>query len=363
MILKRRPTRYDIFQKEEMSKENRDSESDLGARSIVTAGAIAEPGFGARKRGQQQMSQWAWKRSEGQVERIRKVIEKAEKAKSKISQRKREWDELYKTKPSEDYEDPQDVLAIKNAKENMGDFKLKTAEDYTVPEHLRINAEQKRNELAMLESIIHEQKSAMNRSILELRDFKVETIEHMKSLAVELKVIQSMLDPSKHLPIPEVPSMNPDEIPERKFQYDNETLQKFKREQAKQVQAPRMVEGGGFGAFEGFGGQQQAAVKQAWSSRPSTTTTVRSYRAVSARTLQVEDAELSELEKEMIRIEEIQNLYRQKKIIKQINDLVISFDAELRLLRHNKLQLDVRMKMADLRHVTLFRGADATEGI
>lgn len=60
----------------------------------------------------------------------------------------------YKTKPSEDYEDPQDVLAIKNAKENMGDFKLKTAEDYTVPEHLRINAEQKRSELAILESIV-----------------------------------------------------------------------------------------------------------------------------------------------------------------------------------------------------------------
>ncbi|XP_077335811.1 cilia- and flagella-associated protein 44 isoform X3 [Lithobates pipiens] len=345
MILKRRPTRYDIFQKEETAKENRDS----GVRSIVAAGAVAEPSLGTRKH-----DQWAWKRSEGQVERIRKVIEKAEKAKSKIFLRKQEWDKLYKTKPSEDYEDPQDVLAIKNAKENMGDFKLKTAEDYTVPEHLRINAEQKRNELAMLEGIIHEQKSAMNRSILELRDFKAETIEQMKSLVAELKVIQSMLEPSKHLPIPKVPSMHPDEIPERKFQYDSETLQKFKQEQAKQVQAPRTTEGGGFGAFEGFGGEKQAAVKQAWSSRPSTTTTVRSYRAVSAGAQYGEGAELSELEKEMIRIEEIQNLYRQNNIIKQINDLVISFDAELRLLRHKKLQLDVQMKMADLRHITLF---------
>ncbi|XP_040195062.1 cilia- and flagella-associated protein 44 [Rana temporaria] len=343
MILKRRPTRYDIFQKEEMAKENRDS----GAQSVVAVGVVTEPSLGTRKH-----DQWAWKRSEGQVERIRKVIEKAEKAKSKIFQRKQEWDKLYKTKPSEDYEDPQDVLAIKNAKENMGDLKLKTAEDYTVPEHLRINAEQKRNELAMLESIIHEQKSAMNLSILELRDFKVETMEQMKSLVVELKVIQSMLDPSKHLPIPNVPSMHPDENPERKFQYDSETLQKFKQEQAKQAQAPRVAEGGGFGAFEGFGAQQQAAVKQAWSSRPSTTTTVRSYRDTSAGSQ--EDAELSELEKEMIRIEEIQNLYRQKNIIKQINDLVISFDAELRLLRHKKLQLDVQMKLADLRHITLF---------
>lgn len=30
------------------------------------------------------------------------------------------------------------------------------------------------------------------------------------------------------------------------------------------------------------------------------------------------------------------------------------FDAELRVLRHEKLELDVYMKLADLRHVTLF---------
>nr|DBA34597.1 TPA: hypothetical protein GDO54_002143 [Pyxicephalus adspersus] len=359
MIGKRRPTHYDIFQKEDVPKENQDSgavvESDLGARNVTTAGTVPEPDFGTRNRDQQQNLQWAWKRSDGQVERIRKIIDKAEKAKSKISQRRKEWDQLYKTKPSEDYEDPQDVLAIKNAKENMGDFKLKTAEDYTVPEHLRINAEQKRSELTMLESIIYEQKSAMNRSILELRDLKMETIKNIKSLVEELKVIQSVLDPSKHLPIPKVPSMHSDETPERKFQYDSETLQNFKQEQANQVQAPRMGEDGGFGAFEGFGGKQQVGVKHSQvSSRPSTTSTIRSYRAVSARMHPMEDMELSELEKEMIRIEEIKNLYRQENIIKQINELVICFDAELRLLRHKKMQLEVQMKMADLRHVTLF---------
>ncbi|KAM5180821.1 cilia- and flagella-associated protein 44 [Mantella aurantiaca] len=348
-LMKRRPTRYDIFQREENQNSGSVEESVPGVRNAVVTDGVAELDIGTRKRERQ----WAWKRTEGQVERVRKIIEKAERAKAKISQRKQEWEELYKTKPSEDYKDPQDVLAIKSAKENMGDFKLKTAEDYTVPERLRINAEQKRRELAILESIIHEQKSAMNRSILELRDFKVETIENVKSLVEELKAIQSVLDPSKHLPIPKVPSMLPDETPEKKFQYDSDTLQKFKQEQAKQVQAPRMMEEGGFGAFEGFGGQQQDKQPRV-SSRPSTTSTTRSYSAVSAKTLRMEDTELSELEKEMIRIEEIKNLYRQENIIKQVNDLVINFDAELRLLRHKKLQLDVQMKMADLRHVTLF---------
>lgn len=38
----------------------------------------------------------------------------------------------------------------------------------------------------------------------------------------------------------------------------------------------------------------------------------------------------------------------------QINALVTNFDAELRFLRHKKLQLDVQMKYADLSYITWF---------
>lgn len=38
----------------------------------------------------------------------------------------------------------------------------------------------------------------------------------------------------------------------------------------------------------------------------------------------------------------------------QINELVTNFDAELRFLRHKKLQLDVQMKYADLNYITWF---------
>lgn len=36
----------------------------------------------------------------------------------------------------------------------MGDFKLKTAKDYVVPEHLRMNALKKRNQLLKLEELV-----------------------------------------------------------------------------------------------------------------------------------------------------------------------------------------------------------------
>ncbi|XP_066455410.1 cilia- and flagella-associated protein 44 isoform X2 [Eleutherodactylus coqui] len=338
---KRRMTRYDLYQKEaDVTKESRES----GADDLSAMG-----------QGQKHRQRWGGRRMEGRVERIQKIIEKAEKAKSKILQRKQEWDKLYKTKPSEDYEDPDDVLAIKNAKENMGDFKLKTAKDYTVPEHLRINAERKRKELAMLESMIHEHKSSMNRSIMALRDLKLETIEKMKSLGREVRIIQEALDPSKHLPIPRVPLVLADETPEKKFQYDSETLRKFQLEQENRIQAQPATEGGGFGAFDTFGGKQQTTEKQSEPhSRPSTTGTTSSYRMASSQNRNVQNTELSDLEREALRREEMKNLYMQENLIQQMNKLAIDFDAELRIVRHRKMQLDVQMKMADLQHITLF---------
>lgn len=65
-----------------------------------------------------------------------------------------QWEELYNTKPDDDYEDPADVAAIKEAKDNMGDYKLKTAKDYVVPDHLRMNVEKARGRLLILKDLV-----------------------------------------------------------------------------------------------------------------------------------------------------------------------------------------------------------------
>lgn len=65
-----------------------------------------------------------------------------------------QWDELYATKPDDDYEDPADVAAIKEAKDNMGDYKLKTATDYVVPDHLRMNVDKARGRLLILKDLV-----------------------------------------------------------------------------------------------------------------------------------------------------------------------------------------------------------------
>jgi hypothetical protein len=47
--------------------------------------------------------------------------------------------------------------------------------------------------------------------------------------------------------------------------------------------------------------------------------------------------------------------YPQISFIPQINELTVTFDAELHLLRHQKLKLDTKMKLSDLHHLTLFQ--------
>ena len=46
--------------------------------------------------------------------------------------------------------------------------------------------------------------------------------------------------------------------------------------------------------------------------------------------------------------------YEQDRLLGRIDELLKNFDAELRLLRHDKFRLDITMKNADLRQVTLF---------
>ncbi len=53
-------------------------------------------------------------------------------------------------KPDAKSDDPNETEALKQAQANMGDYKLKTASDYVVPEHQRVTTKSKRRQLILL---------------------------------------------------------------------------------------------------------------------------------------------------------------------------------------------------------------------
>ncbi|XP_065532760.1 cilia- and flagella-associated protein 44 isoform X1 [Lathamus discolor] len=295
---------------------------------------------------------------ESRRDKVRRSVEKSDKVKAKIMKRKAEWEELYKSKPSDDYENPKDVEEIKAAQENIGCYKLKSAPNYRVPEQELMNTEKKVTQLTSLEVLIHKRKVNMNNEIMSLRDFKVSVIEEIKCLVKELKCIQAALDLPECLPLPLIPQLHPDEVPEKKFEYNADILLKFKEDQEAKPKPQGQLEGSpsSYSFRQGF--LRAPSIKEVdfmtQAAGAHQMKTASSVVTEQQRVSETEKAEPTEIELEILKREKIKNLYLQETLIKKINALVINFDAELRFLRHKKLKLDVQMKNAELRYVTWY---------
>ncbi|XP_053792410.1 cilia- and flagella-associated protein 44 isoform X1 [Vidua chalybeata] len=282
---------------------------------------------------------------ESRRQKIRRLVEKYDALKAKIMKRRAEWHELYKSKPRDNYENSKDAKEIKEARENIGCYRLKSATNYTLTENERISTEKKMTQLAILEGLIHKIKVNMNEEIVSLRDLKVSTIDEIKSLVKEVKSIQAILDVSEHLPIPLIPQLHPDEVPEKIVEYNSDVLLKFKEEQEAKAKLKEPLEGcSSSRAFRHMFLQTPPVEEGAPMAQAGVTEEQEAF--------EMEKAEPTEMELEILKREKIKNLYLQETLIKKINTLVINFDAELRLLRHKKLKMDVQMKSADLRCIT-----------
>lgn len=62
---------------------------------------------------------------------------------------------------------------------------------------------------------IHEFKYEFNVRLLALRDRKLNIIEEIHDIVNQLSKVHSKLDPSKHKPLPKIPEMQLDEMPEK----------------------------------------------------------------------------------------------------------------------------------------------------
>ncbi|NXK68126.1 CFA44 protein, partial [Sylvietta virens] len=287
---------------------------------------------------------------ESRHEKIRRLVEKYDALKAKIMKRRAEWHELYKSKPRDNHENSKDAEEIKEARANIGCYRLKTATNYTLTEDDRVSTEKKMMQLATLEDLIHKMKVNMNKDIVSLRDLKVSIIDEIKSLVKEVKSIQESLDISEHLPIPPIPQLHPDEVPEKIVEYNSDVLLKFKEEQEAKAKLKEPLEGC----------PSSRAFRHVFLQTPPLEEGYPMAQAGDASAVvteeqnafEMEKAEPTEMELEILKREKIKNLYLQETLIKKIKTLVISFDAELGLLRHEKLKMDVQMKSAALHCLT-----------
>ncbi|XP_051813632.1 cilia- and flagella-associated protein 44-like isoform X5 [Acanthochromis polyacanthus] len=286
-----------------------------------------------------------------QEERLQRAAKKAEQARAKIEKRKQEWAQLYAEKPDKNYEDPRDVQAIREAEENL---KLKS--DVTVVISLKVMAKRKREELAALQENFREKQIEMNKRIVALRDSKVRLVSWLHTQAWQLQKVQLRLANHLHHSPPFLPSVLPEETPEKWLQYKLAALERYRvlREQRckdrENVCWSRSEVSSLLEQVKKMEREEEKDEKERASS-PSTS----SVTTEEEETAVGEVAEQSELEVELQREEEIRLLYEQESLLKKMESSVSQFDTELLLLRQQKVRLDFQLKRADLHQLMLFQ--------
>eukprot|EP00981_Chlorochromonas_danica_P000742 scaffold167_cov168-Ochromonas_danica.AAC.9 len=164
-------------------------------------------------------------------------------------ERKEELSKHSAEKPNENDDDIRDIEAIQLAERTVGDYKLKCADDYEVPEDQRINVIKKVRQMAMLEESMLAIRLQFNDRFLALRQLKRDIIysvhrdnKRIREIDAELKQEELSL----HLWEPNIdPSEYPDDYEEVTEDELKEFIKATEKSTWKDAQAPpaRIVTG------------------------------------------------------------------------------------------------------------------------
>lgn len=155
--------------------------------------------------------------------------EKREERTRLREQRKQALNALEREKPSDDAQDPIDNQNIETALATMGDFKLKTSDNYVVPEALIVNATKKRRQMFLLQESVFNEKTDFNSRLFGLRELKERLIDKIREYNIEIDAINEDLEEEEQNI---TPSFIDEEWPENYYNVTNEDVEKFIREKA-----------------------------------------------------------------------------------------------------------------------------------
>ena len=290
-------------------------------------------------------------------------FEKMSKGELRRFQRKKrvnEWAQLLSENPMDGYQHPEDIALLVDAETNMGDFKLKTSDDYTVPEELRMNATKKRMQLVLLRQAIQFGSDLFNSKVIELRDEKVRLINRFASCLSRLKEIQTFIPRDELIPLPKLPVLRPEEIPESLLELTETELLRFEKDYQKKLEARARAKQAGdeFGGFGGFGAAAptdkgdedlESSSEGQNSEKGSLTELTADLEDVNGRKNTRTPAELTLYNEMLVRLR-----YERDSLLREIETSKRDFDSKVSFLSNFKTILDTQINLSDLKHILLF---------
>ncbi|KAK3913166.1 Cilia- and flagella-associated protein 44 [Frankliniella fusca] len=158
--------------------------------------------------------------------RLRRLLDNYHSRKYKRERRKAEWAQFMRKKPNMDRTDPHDEELIREAEQTIGDYKLKSDEDYKVPAHKVVTTVAKYEQLLRVREQLDELVGSFNAEVVSLRRRKADLRERMAAQAAQLARIHLELPPHLRVQPPEPPALDMTvEYPERQYEISEEEIE------------------------------------------------------------------------------------------------------------------------------------------
>ena len=284
-------------------------------------------------------------------------LKREERAKARKA-RKEELERHEKEEGKRNEEDPEDLRKLNEAKNTFGDYKLKMANDYIVPEKERVNAEKKRQQMILLENSIFNLKSDFNKKLEELKVVrKTSIIELCKEKNKRLQEINKELGVEEQLFYPSIDELV--EYPENHFKVNMEDIIKFVHKKAKESKvAPKSSM---FGNKKDDGAKTEEELLAAEfekqyreEMKSKEVSEVKEKKATFKDRLPREKDNDTEVDIEMRKIKEIELEYEKQEIKKVLDEAIESFDLEISDLQKEKYRLESDLKQAEMKLITFY---------
>ncbi|XP_056639556.1 cilia- and flagella-associated protein 44 isoform X1 [Diorhabda sublineata] len=149
--------------------------------------------------------------------KLTRLLHKYRQRRNKWDQRAQQWEEFNAKKPDPAKNHPDDEKFLQEAMQNIGDYKLKEADNYKPLPEERETTIKKYKQVLDTRLKQYNIRHKFIKRVYDLRDLKYKTIEQLKVYREELLDIHLELPHNLHRFGPDIPEKNPDEFPEEKL--------------------------------------------------------------------------------------------------------------------------------------------------
>ncbi|KAG5669779.1 hypothetical protein PVAND_000072 [Polypedilum vanderplanki] len=290
--------------------------------------------------------------------KMRRLLNKYRERKAAERRRKKEWEIVNNERPNPDADHPNDIKMIEEAKQTIGDYKLKSDPNYEAADDARETVVKKLEEIIKTREDAFNIRNEYNEKVFALREKKKELIHYVQKKLRKLDEI--------HLELSEEQRIKPNfnvkfdfdrEFPERNFNlrkyldpdaYENELIEISSSRSDTltpyQIAEKNLIE-------------LQRSVLQ---SKPSVEIQTQFSYKISSKVdpvllkmLQSGEETRTEWEIELTNLRIRRRLFEQNKIIDKINARIVAFDNEIAQLSEQRYDVEVKAKFKEIFLLTL----------